>query len=305
MFAARRPLRPTEILRDAYLTKLVPWHLHGKRQDRTLHARLSEDISRKRENSRFYRTSAGTFFLRQFLDDASIPPELRTEYFAPPRRKELARDAVLAIELEAITQHGGALKPVSAASLISSLKQGRYSYLTYPQIVASTKSAAIHSFLVVHRHDQVLSFRTGKFFPTSDPLYGKRSIGIGGAVFAADVDMLFESLFGIVANGISELCYGVGLPRRLAEKARYENQVKPWIGVPYRRSPDQAPILHVVLGYPCPDDFTPAKAALSLNDIRWVNASNPGNNIDDYDATSRHLFSKGLIRKFTARGAET
>ena len=39
----------------------------------------------------------------------------------------------------------------------------------------------------------------------SDPLFGKRSIGIGGAVLATDVDMLFESLVGIIANGIAEL----------------------------------------------------------------------------------------------------
>jgi hypothetical protein len=117
-------------------------------------------------------------------------------------------------------------------------------------------------------------------------------------VFAADVDMLFESLVGIIANGISELCYGVWLPRRLAERARYGNEVRPWLGVHFRRAGHDAPIVHVVMGYPCPDDFMPAKAALSLNDIRWVDARNPGNTLDDYDPTSRYLFMGDLIRKF-------
>ena len=301
MFAARRALRPREILQEAYLTKLVPWHLHGSRQDKTLHARLSEDIARNRENSRFFRTAAGTFFLRRLMSDLTLPERDRTEYFAPPRRKELAKNAVLALEMDAASGRGG-VSSVPAALIVRLLREGRYRYLSYPEIAAARKVAAVHSFLIVYRHEQVLSFRTGKFFPATDPLYGRRSVGIGGAVFAPDVDMLFESLVGIVANGISELCYGVGLPRRLAERARYNNEVRPWLGVHYRRTGDAAPILHVVMGYPCPADFTPAKAALSLNDIRWVDAGNPGNNVEDYDPTSRHLFIGGLIRKFIKQG---
>jgi hypothetical protein len=301
LFAARRPLRPREILREAYLTKLVPWHLHGSRQDKTLHARLSEDIARNREKSRFFRTAAGTFFLRRFMSDASLPERDRTEYFAPPRRKELARDAILALEIDA---NGGPrdTSTIPVTVILRLLRESRYHYLSYPKIAASRNVGAVHSFLIVYRREQVLSFRTGKFFPASDPLYGQRSIGIGGAVFAADVDMLFESLVGIVANGISELCYGVGLPRRLAERARYGNEVRPWLGVHLRRVGHDAPIVHVVMGYPCPDDFTPTKAALSLNDIRWVDAGNPGNNLDDYDPTSRHLFIGDIIRKFIKRG---
>jgi hypothetical protein len=299
LFAARRPLRPREILQEAYLTKLVPWHLHGSRQDKTLHARLSEDIARNRQNSRFFRTAAGTFFLRRFMSDEALPEHDRTEYFAPPRRRELAREAILALEIEAAP---GAVSSVPAAAIIRLLREGRYQYLSYREITASSRVVAVHSFLIVYRQQQVLSFRTGKFFPASDPLYGRRSVGIGGAVFAADVDMLYESLVGIIANGISELCYGVGLPRRLAERARYCNEVRPWLGVHHRLTGNHPPVIHVVMGYPCPDDFTPAKAALSLNDIRWVDAGNPGNNLDDYDATSRHLFLCDIIRKFIQQG---
>ena len=302
LFAARRPLRPREILRDAYVTGLVPWHLHGKRQDRTLHARLSEDISIKRENSRFYRTAAGIFFLRRFIADESVPEEFRSEYFARPRRKELARDAVLTVDLEELAR-GGALGPAPASALIEMLRSGRYTYRTYPQIAENHGCAAVHSFVVVHRRNEVLSFRTGKFFPTSDPLFGKRSIGIGGAVLATDVDMLFESLVGVVANGIAELCYAIGLPRRLAEKARYGDEVRPWLSVPHGRAGETVPVVHAVLGYACPESFVPSKAALFLNDVRWIDIRNPGNNIDDYDAASRHVLSHRRIDELTAWGS--
>lgn len=296
LFKARRPLRPKEILEEAFLARLVPWHLRGPRQDKTLHARLSEDIARNRENSRFFRTAAGVFFLRRFVDDETIVERDRTEYFAPPRRKELGRSAILFIEMPT-TRPSLPDQGIPASTIVRTLRNGHYGYRSYAEIAADPALAAVHSFVVVYRDNKVLSFRSGKFFPTTDPIYGKRSVGIGGTVFADDVDMLFESFYGIVSNGIAELCYGVGLPRRLAERARYSNEVRPWIGFHHRKCAEQAAVLHVVMGYRCPDDFTPTKAALSLNDIRWVDAANPGNNLDDYDATSRKLFLGDHIRR--------
>jgi hypothetical protein len=155
----------------------------------------------------------------------------------------------------------------------------------------------VHSYVVVHRQSEVLSFRCGKFTPQSDPLHGMRSIGFGGAVLATDVDILYNSFFGIIGNGVNELVYGLGLPRRLAEDARYGNHLRPHFGTVVGSPQNELRYLHVVLSYRCPDDFTPTKAALSLNDLRWVQANNPGNNIDDYDQTSRLLFNCGYIGK--------
>ena len=71
--------------------------------------------------------------------------------------------------------------------------------------------APVHSFVVVHRDDQVLSFRSGKFRPQTDPIHGMRSIGFGAAVLATDSDMLYDSFFGIIASAVSDLVYGLGL----------------------------------------------------------------------------------------------
>lgn len=72
------------MLQLSYATEMVPWHLHGATQHKTLHARLSEDISQNLEASRFYRTGPGRFFLRALQDDPDTPEALRAEYFAPP-----------------------------------------------------------------------------------------------------------------------------------------------------------------------------------------------------------------------------
>jgi hypothetical protein len=304
LLSARTPLRPREIVARAYSAELLPPQLHGLRQDKTLHARLSEDISSNPEESRFFRTSPGVFFLQCFRSDSTLPTSYRGRYLAPPRRKELRKDFIMAVDLDLDQMLRGDGLSISLSRIWDALEAGRYKYLQHGQVRDGTKLLAVHSFVIVYRDEYVLTFRCGKFFPTSDPLYGRRSIGVGGAVFSSDVDMLYESMFGIVANGINELGYGIGLPRRLAERARYHNEVQPVIGVVVRQSDAHQNVLHVVMAYRCPDDFIPTKAALSVNDLKWINAFNPGNSISDYDRTSQFLFSQDYIRDLIrTRGA--
>lgn len=290
LYAQRTPLSPRQILLLAHAQELLPSHLHGPTQHKTLHARLSEDISRHREESLFFRTAPGTFFLRSLLSDPTIPLAYKVEHFAPPRRKELKRDLVLTIRLPPGLL-GAEAEELPLVSVMSALDAGMFSYKPYYTVAGSPDEAVIHSFVVVHREGTVLSFRSGKFTPHSDPLYGRRSIGIGGAVFMNDVDMLYRSMNGIIANGIAELGYSVGLPRGLAERARYLDEVRPTRAVRLARTARHPQIVHIVLAYVCPSDFIPMKNALSINDLKWINIANPGNNLSDYDATSRVILN--------------
>jgi len=303
LLGARTPLRPRDILRHAYAAQLLPPHLYGPRQDKTLHARLSEDISSSPEDSRFFRTAPGLFFLQQFRADPTFPTAYRERYFAPPRRKELRKDWVMAVELDLDQTVRADGLSISLSKVWDILRGGRYRYIPHAQNKQNTRLIAVHSFVVVYRDESVLSFRCGKFFPAGDPLYGRRSIGVGGAVFANDRDFLYESMFGIVANGIKELGYGIGLPRKLAERARYRNEIRPFVGVVVRDSESRPYVLHIVMTYRCPDDFLPTKAALSVNDLRWVNSHNPSNSLEDYDKTSQFLFNQDYVRDYIRAGA--
>ena len=295
LIQARQPMTPAEIIDRAYLEDLVPWHLHGSTQHKTMHARLSEDISRHRDGSAFFRTGPGHFFLRSLKSDPLIPENHKVEFHAPPRRKELRRDTILAIHSSTLFESGVDLARVPLDYIGDCLRQGRYAYSHWTDLHSSNDYTPIYSFVVVHRGCEILSFRCGKFTPRSDPLYGMRSVGFGGAVLETDVDFLYDSFFGIIGSGINELVYGAGLPRRLAEDARYHDHLRPHFGTVIESKNGPNKYLHVVLGYRCPDDFTPAKTALSLNDLRWVWANNPGNSINDYDATSQLLFDRGYI----------
>jgi hypothetical protein len=93
----KRPLSPRTIIAEAYKSGIVPTNLHGKAQHKTLGARISEDIISKREQSRFFRTSPGKYFLRDFLDDPGIPADFQRPFHARRRLRELMRGPTLAI----------------------------------------------------------------------------------------------------------------------------------------------------------------------------------------------------------------
>lgn len=297
LLAGRKPMTPSEILDAAYMADMVPFYLHGAAQHKTMHARLSEDISRYMEGSRFVRTAPALFFLRKLQNDPSVPEAFKSEYRAPPRRKELRREAILAINAAALLSTHVDLQRVPLRRVRDCLQQGDYIYSHWAALRNSTAYVPVHSFVVVHRNHHVLSFRCGKFTPQSDPLHGKRSVGFGGAVLAGDLDLLYDSFYGIIGNGINEISYGLGLPRRLAETARYSNVIRPHFGAIVRPHKAALQYLHVVLTYRCPDEFTPAKVALSLNDLRWIYASGGVNRVADYDATSRLLFDHGYLEE--------
>jgi hypothetical protein len=297
LLSSRRPLRPREIINTAYANELLPWHLHGLTQDKTLHARISEDVAGNPTLSRFFRTGPGVFFLRSLLDDESIPSAFKQPYFAPPRRRELRRERILCLDRLG-GRVGASTDPfVNIASLKREFADGHYRFITPYELDRQSEGVAVHSFVLVFHGETVLSYRCGKFFPDDAPLKGKRSIGLGGAVYASDRDMLFNDMYGIIASGINELGYGIGLSKFLSERARYEGLVKPSVGVLLPASASRSPVLHVVLAYECPPDFLPSKAALSVNDLRWLEIGNPANTLDGFDVTSALLFETGRVTK--------
>jgi hypothetical protein len=293
--AQRTPMRPASILRAAQQAGLLADHLFGRTQDKTLHARLSEDIASFRDQSRFFRTSPGTFFLRALQIDPDISEQHKAEFFAPPRRKELRRDWVLTISAASIPNEEQcfAIQPEVLRALF---RAGEYRFRPYSNAREDATTALIHSFVIVHRGHLILSYRTGRFHSSTDLLYGKRSIGVGGIVLMDDADLLYDSMYGVVENGIDELVYAVGLPLRLAERARYENELHAKTAVATLRTESQPAIVRVVLSYECPDDFSPSKAALSVNDLRWIDPQRPGNTIEDYDLASRWLLENWRSR---------
>lgn len=301
LLLTRRPMSAREILKFALLQHLLPDHLYGVTQHKTLQARLSEDISSSSERSRFFRTAPGIFFLKSLANQPATPRRFKVIHRALPRRKELKRDLVLTLRAETLLRGIEGDVSVPLSRIVECLESGSYTYtmwknIKYPYI-------PVHSFSVVYRELMVLSYSAGKLTPSSDPICGKRSIGFGGAVCASDNDILYESFHGIVGSGINELAYNLGLPKRMAEQARYENHLRPFYAMVVQNRSSRVSSLHVVMSYSCPDNFIPATSSLSFRDLRWIETRIPLNNISQFDEVSQRLLSNGRIHEIVGEGS--
>ena len=98
---SKLPLSARQILEAAYRLQLVPVHLFGKTQYKTLHARLSEDLTRNRRNTIFVRTAPGRFFLRAKVESRAGQPG---EYIAPLRAYQLKQFDVVCASRDELNQ---------------------------------------------------------------------------------------------------------------------------------------------------------------------------------------------------------
>ncbi len=120
---AGRPLRPAEMLEEAWIRKLMPRHLFGLTQHKTLHARLSEDIVRLGENSRFCRTAPGTFFLRSSW-------HCKPKYVARRRKLDLNKTPILFVRTESWSNFVKNLNCSNPESVKRLLKSGEFRYIS-------------------------------------------------------------------------------------------------------------------------------------------------------------------------------
>jgi len=289
----KRPLNPVEILEIAYETHLVPPHLFGATQHKTLQARLSEDVLHHPESSKFYRTDPALFFLKDLRFDPSIKADT-SEYRAPRRSKFLKRGKYLYLASEGIER----LVPKDDKPFKIGFDEGCFRNFAFfsDWDAPINEGLLLRLFIVTARNDSVLSFKLGYRNINNEILDGERSIGFGSVVEEGARDLFGVDGLGIISSAISELAHNLGMPPRIAEQARYENLVEA-VGLlqPIFNVHDRS--IHLILVYHCPDEFEPIQGSLSSKDFRWVTAANPTNRFEDYDVISRELFFRSIVTK--------
>jgi hypothetical protein len=274
-------------LAQAYIETAVPAHLRGKTQEKTLQARLSEDISRLREQSIFFRTNRARFFLRTFIGDPSIPNAFKTEFLARPRRKDLRNERILIFS--EMRMGDERVRFLSRQDLDRVFHRQAYRYALWSELAADRSAVPVYSFVLFHTDREILTHFAGQFNEDKHPSKGFRTIGLGSVVRAQDSDLLYDAYYGIIGSGISELVYSLGLPRELAREARYEAKVRlhcALAGFDERVGPH----LRAVMSYRCPDDFRPSKVSLSLNRLAWMKPSLSAP-IPEFDEASQKLLT--------------
>ena len=293
--AERRPLSPTAILKTAYQRSLVPTHLHGRTQHKTLQARISEDIVERREHSLFYRTEPGRFFLRKFLADDTLPEEFRIEFPARRRIRELVRGPALAMDYGLLKEIAEQDTPIAPDKIFDALRADKFCY-DDPRN-KNERSVFLRSFVCVYRGHDLLSYRVGRYRDNRDSFMSRRSVGFSTFVNVEDRTLFNFGSLGIVEAGVKATKIDLDLPdARPSERINARLCYFIW-----STAGNSSTDLLAVIDFECPRWFEPLKRRLALNDLCWLDASKPVNDMNDFDPWSR-LILMAHYRSYAAEG---
>lgn len=283
--ARRRPMSARSILDAARKADVIPTHLHGKTQQKTLNARLSEDILHDREASAFYRTEPGQFALKEFLDDPDYPAKWKVEFPARRRTRDLKRPDSLAVTSElAMSLENISISMTEFANRVEA--SGALATM-HPKEMKKRGYSAIWTFSVVQRSDEVLAYRIGRYRDDRDTFANRRSIGFPGALAADDMSLFSTDRLGVKECAIAVLQQDLDLS--LATFERSEDQTPSIKCVTALADMEGQLDLVIVVLWESPDWFEPTTRKLSLNDPGWLRTSTLPNNINDFEPWSARI----------------
>lgn len=196
-----QPLSAAEIMDAAYRLQLVPDHLYGRTQHKTLQARLSEDILYNRNDTTFARAAPGKFVLREKLDTSKTSG---AEYIAPLRSYQLRKFDVLCAyksEVAAAWRHDNDHVPL--ASVLRAFNR----QLPLSRAERSPDVAHLRILVCIRNDDRVLTVNSH-----GDPSFGPgRSVGFLGYLKASDIDLFSQQEFGLNEASLRTLREQTGL----------------------------------------------------------------------------------------------
>lgn len=280
------------ILNAAYRAQIVPEHLRGKTQHKTLQARLSEDILHHRSSSLFYRTEPGMFFLCELISDPQIPEKFKEVFPARRRTRDLQNESALGISRQFLKEWQNRSDRHDITELLAAAE--RQEAVRYLPQSGDDEYATVWTFSLVRRNDEVLSYRVGRYRDDREAFANKRTIGFPGAVTVSDRSLFSQEDYGATENALRVLM----LDLDLSSHAFHEDspEMPSPVFVFEAEGEDGVSVLLIVLEWSCPEWFEPTTRKLSLNDPCWLNFSILPNNIDDFEP-----WSQTTLRKFIGR----
>ena len=283
------------ILDAAYRAQIVPEHLRGKTQHKTLQARLSEDILHHRSSSMFYRTEPGLFFLCELISDPKIPEKFKEIFPARRRTRDLQNENALGISRDFLKSWN---KSSDGCDLVEMLADAeRHEAVRYVPQSGDPEYATIWTFSIVRRNHEVLSYRIGRYRDDREAFANKKTIGFPGAVTISDRSLFSQEDYGATENALRVLLLDLDLS---SQSFCDENPIKPSPIFTFEAEGDDGvTVLLVVLEWSCPEWFEPTTRRLSLNDPCWLNLSVPPNNIDDFEPWSQTTLRRMVSRDLT------
>ena len=282
--ASKRPMSARAIISSAYRAGIIPEHLHGKTQYKTLQARLSEEILHNRRYTLFYRTEPGVFFLTEFMSDPTIPQKFKTAFPARRRTRDLLNEPSLALSTQYVMSDR-----FSQFHTWHELVEDAERHDALKYVDPKTTSAdftLIWSFSLVRRAQSVLSYRIGRYRDDRDQFANRRTIGFPGIVGFTDNTLFSDGDYGAAEGALNAVLADLDLSLRAFTKAGHV-ELPTSTDIVVLRQHDNKPTLLLIMQWNCPAWFEPTTRRLSLNEVCWFDLSTRINNIDDFEPWSR------------------
>ena len=243
---------------------------------KSMQARLSVDILRKGDRSRFLRTGRGKFFLRELYDKGNVgivDANGSQEYTAIRHSPAAPSENVLVVPKQS---YSGILDFQGVNLAYESVLAGLIGTgsLTYVPRTDAETNATLKQFVtytIIQQKDKILSFRRGQYNRAPSFLRGARCIGFGGHVTEDDLNIFTYSDRGLKANAAREISEEIKLASGRPEINPDELEI---LGFLNDDSSDVG-VRHVasVLRFWAPetDDWKhPQRGEASISQLRWM-----------------------------------
>lgn len=274
---ARRPLTAAAMLEAAYSAGIVPTHLFGKTQVKTLQARLSEDVLRS-PHSAFFRTEPGYFFLNELVTDPDIPERYKEKFEARRRTRDLHVAPYLAVDRNYVSDCGHHLRHDWREFVRTAETCNAIHYLHEKN--ENEDALIVWTFSIVRRGTEVLSYRTGRYRSDADMFTNKRTIGFPGIVSFFDCTLFSDGDYGAKENSLGAIVADLDISAVAIHGEKLPDpQPRCTLRVKWDNDHD---VLLLVMEWACPAWFEPTTRRLSLNDPYWINLRTH-NNFDDFE----------------------
>ncbi|MDG3576845.1 MULTISPECIES: winged helix-turn-helix domain-containing protein [Rhizobium] len=276
--ASRRPMTAKGILDAAYKARLVPKHLYGKTQAKTLQARLSTDILNHRSTSAFFRTEPGVFFLTALIADPEIPQKFKERFAARRRTRDLHQGPALAIDRSFVE----GCNPKLLADWTLFIRSAEVANaLHYASSDEKSNMLVVWTFSIVRRGYDVLSYRLGRYRDDHDTFANKRTIGFPGIVSLFDCTLFSDGDYGASENALEAILSDLDISA-IAVHGGAISRPKPLRALKVDRDGHDSALL-VVMDWTCPEWFEPTTRRLSINDPSWMDTRVKPNNLEDFE----------------------
>lgn len=228
---ALTPLKAREIVDRGFERGLFGDHALSQTPEKSMQARLSTDILKLRETSRFVRTARGRFTLRTNLiaggsrandSENEAPPD--REYIAERRILRTPKEEVLCVPEGAfnttLTFQG--IDADAAPILARLLTEQNVLYVPRSEAESRNDAKQFVTYVLVQCGQRLLFFKRSHLSRAAEFLRGSKCIGFGGHVSAADIDILSRADRGMSACARRELAEELHLG-----SARSESRTSP------------------------------------------------------------------------------